>query len=66
MPSPFTPNGNGPPSTQDGINPTIKIATYNIVSGRGSRLKMALREMERMNIDLGFFTEAKLTAGIYV
>ena len=57
---------NGASSTQDEVNPNIKLATYNIVSGRGSRLEMALREMERMNVDFGFLTEAKITDGIYV
>ena len=49
-----------PPET-----PYIKLATYNIQSGRGGRLEMALREMELMNIDIGFLTETKLTDGIY-
>ena len=46
-------------------SPYIKIATYNILSGRNGRLEMALREADRLNIDFGFFTEAKLTNGIY-
>jgi hypothetical protein len=43
----------------------IKIATYNILSGRNGRLEMALRELDRLNVDLCFLTEAKLTGGIY-
>ena len=61
---------NGAPgsvSTQDSIleSPYIKLATYNIQSGRGGRLEMALREMAIMNIDAGILTETKLTDGIY-
>lgn len=43
----------------------IAIATYNIQSGRNSRPETALRAMEQMNVDLGLFTEAKLTDGIH-
>jgi len=45
-------------------SPNIKIATYNIFSGRQGRLEMALRELDRLNVDVAFLTEAKLT-GIY-
>ena len=41
----------------------IKLATYNILSGRKGRLETALREMKRMNVDIGLLTEAKLTNG---
>ena len=55
------------PSTQDEPVETshIKLATYNIQSGRSGRLEIALREMEKMNIDIGILTETKLTDGIY-
>ena len=55
------------PSTQDEVPESsyIKLATYNIQSGRGGRLEMALREMAIMNIDAGILTETKLTDGIY-
>ena len=55
------------PSIQDEPieTPFIKLATYNIQSGRRGRLEMALREMDQMNIDIGILTETKLTAGIY-
>ena len=45
--------------------PWIKIALFNIISGRQARLEMALHAMDMMNIDLGFFLEAKLTDGIH-
>ena len=43
----------------------ITVVTYNIQSGRNGRLESALRAMDQMNVDLGLFTEAKLTDGIY-
>ena len=43
----------------------IRLATYNIRSGRAGRLEIALRAMKQMNVDLGILTEAKLTDGIY-
>lgn len=51
------------PAEQPLLLQRIKIATFNIISGRQSRLEMALRAMGKMNVDLGFFTEAKLTDG---
>jgi endonuclease/exonuclease/phosphatase family metal-dependent hydrolase len=42
-------------------NSLIRIATYNIRSGRNSRLEMALRAMRQMNVDLGVLTKARLT-----
>ena len=32
----------------------------NIMDGRGSRLQLACRHMELLNLDIGIFTEAKL------
>jgi len=43
----------------------IRLATYNIQSGRAGRLEMALRAMEQMNVDIGILTEAKLTDGVH-
>ena len=45
--------------------PVIRLATFNIVSARASRLEMALHAMFRMNVDLGILTEAKLTDALY-
>jgi hypothetical protein len=43
----------------------IRIATFNIQSGRGGRLEMALRALGAMNVDVCLLTEAKLTDGVY-
>ena len=43
----------------------MNIATYNIQSGGNSRLAIALKTMEMMNIDLGLFTETKLIKGLH-
>jgi exonuclease III len=43
----------------------IRIATFNIRSGRAGRLEMVLRAMNQMNVDIGILTEAKLTDGIH-
>ena len=42
----------------------IKLAMYNIFSGRRSWLEMVLHEMDRMNVDLGILTETKHTGGV--
>lgn len=52
------------PSQTKGGN-RIRLATYNICSGRNGRLETALRAMGQMKVDLGILTEAKLTDGIY-
>ena len=52
-------------SKDKGKEETIKLVTYNIVSARRNRLEMALRAMYLMNVDLGFFTEAKITDDKY-
>ena len=39
----------------------IKIATYNIRSGRAGNLESALRALEQMEVDLAILTETKLT-----
>jgi exonuclease III len=41
--------------------PQIRIATFNIRSGRGERLIAALRALEQLNVDVGLLTEVKLT-----
>ena len=43
----------------------LRIAEYNIVSGGGSRLYMALRAMAQMRVELGVFCETKLTNDMY-
>jgi exonuclease III len=43
----------------------VRIATYNIRSGRAGRLEAVLRAMKQMNVDIGLLTEAKLTDGIH-
>ena len=39
----------------------IKLATYNIRSGRAGNLESALRAIEKMKVDIAVFTESKLT-----
>jgi hypothetical protein len=47
----------------DGLNDTtrVKLATYNIVSGRAGRLEQALRSLDIGNVDIAVLTEAKFT-----
>ena len=47
--------------TTDHQRKQMKIGTNNVMSARGNRLNMAVRELHRMNIDLTVLTEAKLT-----
>ena len=63
-PDPPEPPPPAPPEAQT-KSQRIRIASYNIISGRQARLEMALRAMDKMNIDLGFLLEAKVTDGIY-
>ncbi len=44
---------------------TLRISSYNIITGRKSNLEIALCAMDKLNIDLGFFQETKLTKQIY-
>jgi hypothetical protein len=44
---------------------SICITTYNIHSGQAGRLKMVLRVMNQMNVDIGILMETKLTDGIH-
>ena len=39
----------------------LRMCTYNIVNGGGNRINMALRAMALMRVDLGLFTETKLS-----
>jgi hypothetical protein len=43
----------------------LRIAEYNIISGGGSQLYMALRAMAQMRVELGVFCETKLTNDMY-
>jgi exonuclease III len=43
----------------------VRMITYNIIAGGGSRINMALRAMAAMHVDLGIFTETKLTNEMY-
>ena len=40
---------------------TVRFCSYNIRSGRGNELAVALRAMEQMNVDFGVFQEMKVT-----
>lgn len=42
------------------VYPTLKICTYNIISGRNSRIEQALRCVRSMTIDIAVLTESKL------
>lgn len=43
----------------------LKIATFNIISGRSGRLEAATRSMQQLNVDIALLTEAKLTGDVY-
>ena len=43
----------------------VRIASYNIRTGRRWRLESALRAMDLMGVGFGFLLEAKLTDGVY-
>ena len=47
------------------IVPTIKICTYNIIHGGNSRLALALKALNDMNVDIGILTETKLKENTY-
>ena len=53
-----------PPSRADGRG-SFTVATYNVRCGRNAGLESALRAMATMGVDLGIFTETKITDGIY-
>jgi exonuclease III len=43
----------------------MNICSYNIMHGGNNRMNQALRSMRQMNMDMGIFTETKLTNGRY-
>ena len=51
--------------TTDDKQTDLRIATYKLCSGCNNQLEMAERAMDKMNVDMGFLTEAKLTNRIY-
>ncbi len=53
-----------PPSRADGRG-SFLVATYNVRCGRNAGLESALRAMAATGVDLGVFTETKITDGIY-
>ena len=52
------------PSQADGRG-SFTVATYNVCCGRNAGLESALRAMAMMGVDLGVFTETKITDGVY-
>lgn len=42
-------------------NETLSIAMYNVISSIKRLLEMVMRAMDKINVDLGFLTETKLT-----
>ena len=53
-----------PPSRADGRG-SFSVATYNVRCGRNAGLESALRAMAATGVDLGIFTETKITDGVY-
>jgi hypothetical protein len=53
-----------PPSRADGRG-SFSVATYNVRCGRNAGLESALRAMAATGVDLGIFTETKVTDGVY-
>ncbi len=53
-----------PPSQADGRG-SFSVATYNVCCGRNAGLESALRAMAATGVDLGIFTETKITDGVY-
>jgi exonuclease III len=51
-------------SNQSFTNDKVKIATWNVCSGRNERLLQAIKAIQALNIDVAVFTEVKLT-GFY-
>jgi exonuclease III len=44
---------------------SLRLATYNLQSGRNNRLEQAIRSICLMNIDIAIFTETKLTNNLH-
>ena len=53
------------PAESEPTNKELVIGTWNIQSGRSTRLETALRALSIMGVDICFLTETKLTASIY-
>ena len=53
------------PAESKPTNKEIVIGTWNIQSGRSTRLETALQALNIVEVDLCFLTETKLTNGIY-
>jgi len=53
-----------PPSRADGRG-SFSVATYNVRCGRNAGLESALRAMAATEVDLGIFTETKITDSVY-
>ena len=62
-PSPPTPSSL--PSSSLPLPSVLKIATFNVVSARRTRLNQAIRAMSLMSLDLVVLTETKLTRGLH-
>jgi hypothetical protein len=54
-----------PPSQADGRGGSFLVATYNVRCGQNAGLESALRAMATTGVNLGIFTETKITDGIY-
>jgi hypothetical protein len=48
-------------NTTKNTKKSIKIGTFNMMSGANSRLALAMKAMRSMNVDIGILTETKLT-----
>ena len=53
------------PTESEPSNKELVIGTWNILSGRNTRLETALRALSKVGVDICFLTETKLTDGIY-
>jgi hypothetical protein len=65
LPQPVQLNLRNTPTTHFTAPQKIHLCTYNIVSGRGSRLIAAVRAMAVMHVDIALFTKSKLNDDIY-
>ena len=53
------------PTESEPTNKEIVVGTWNIESGRNTRLETTLRVLSIVKVDLCFLTETKLTNGIH-
>jgi hypothetical protein len=58
-------NNRRPTTTPNSTPQQVHLCTYNIVSGRGSRLIAAIRALAIMHVDIALFTEVKIHDGIF-